>query len=157
VSGAALRHEVGADAAVAASIEHCVHVLRERLGSRLVGIVLTGSFARGEGTVVPIDGHLRVLGDIEFLVILPHGRDYRALRPALAGWSRQVSQTLGEQGVRVDVEFGPAEESYLRRRARPSIFVYELRTHASSGGRRTCCGASRRSAPTPFRAPTPST
>jgi hypothetical protein len=40
-----------------------------------------------------------------------------------------VSQTLGEQGVRVDVEFGPAEESYLRRRARPSIFVYELRTH----------------------------
>ena len=129
MSGAALRHEVGADAAVAASIEHCVHVLRERLGSRLVGIVLTGSFARGEGTVVPIDGHLRVLGDIEFLVILPHGRDYRALRPALAGWSRQVSQTLGEQGVRVDVEFGPAEESYLRRRARPSIFVYELRTH----------------------------
>src|SRR6185369_6168639 len=129
VSGAALRHEVGADAAVAVSIEHCVHVLRERLGSRLVGIVLTGSFARGEGTVVPIDGHLRVLGDIEFLVILPHGRDYRALRPALAGWSRQVSQTLGEQGVRVDVEFGPAEESYLRRRARPSIFVYELRTH----------------------------
>ena len=94
MSGAALRHEVGADAAVAASIEHCVHVLRERLGSRLVGIVLTGSFARGEGTVVPIDGHLRVLGDIEFLVILPHGRDYRALRPALAGWSRQVSQTL---------------------------------------------------------------
>jgi predicted nucleotidyltransferase len=71
VSGAALRHEVGADAAVAASIEHCVHVLRERLGSRLVGIVLTGSFARGEGTVVPIDGHLRVLGDIEFLVICP--------------------------------------------------------------------------------------
>jgi hypothetical protein len=29
----------------------------------------------------------------------------------------------------VEVEFGPAEESYLRRRARPSIFVHDLRTH----------------------------
>lgn len=129
MSGAALCREAGADAAVAAAIAHCVQCLCERLGRQLIGVVLTGSFARGEGTVVPVDGHLRVLGDIEFLVILPRGRDARALRPALAGWSRQASRTLGEQGLRVDVEFGPAEESYLRRRARPSIFVHELRTH----------------------------
>jgi predicted nucleotidyltransferase len=129
VSGTALAHELGADAAVAAAIEQCVHVLRERLGRRLVGVVLTGSFARGEGTVVPVDGHLRVLGDIEFLVILPRGRDYRTLRPALAGWGRQMSGILAERRVRVDVEFGPAEEAYLRRRARPSIFVHDLRTH----------------------------
>jgi predicted nucleotidyltransferase len=129
VSGAALCREAGADAAVASAIERCVHLLRERLGRRLIGLVLTGSFARGEGTVVPVDGHLRVLGDIEFLVILPRGRDYRALRPVLADWSRQVSRALGEQRVCVDVEFGPAEEAYLRKRARPSIFVYDLRTH----------------------------
>jgi predicted nucleotidyltransferase len=129
VSRAALCREAGADAAVAAAVDRCVRVLRERLGQRLVGVVLTGSFARGEGTVVPVERHLRVLGDIEFLVILPRGRDYRALRPTLAGWGRQVSQALGEQRVRVDVEFGPAEEAYLRRRARPSIFVYDLRRH----------------------------
>jgi predicted nucleotidyltransferase len=129
VSGAALCRQAGADAAVAAAIERCVHVLRERLGRRLVGVVLTGSFARGEGTVVAVDGHLRVLGDIEFLVILPRGHDARALRPVLADWGREVSRTLGEQRVRVEVEFGPAEESYLRRRARPSIFVHDLRSH----------------------------
>ena len=129
MSGATLCRAAGADTAVAAAIEHCVHVLRERLGRRLVGVVLTGSFARGEGTVVPVDGHLRVLGDIEFLVILPRGRDSRTLRPALASWSRQVSRRLAEQRLRVEVEFGPAEESYLRRRARPSIFVHDLRTH----------------------------
>jgi hypothetical protein len=129
VSTAGLCQEARADAAVAAAIEHCAHVLRERLGPRLVGLVLTGSFARGEGTVLPIDGHLRVLGDIEFLVLLPHAADYRELRPSLAVWSTQVSQTLAERGMRVDVEFGPVQESYLRRRARPSIFVYELRRH----------------------------
>jgi predicted nucleotidyltransferase len=129
VSDLTLCREAGADAAVAAAIDRCVHFLRERLGPRLLGVALTGSFARGEGTVVPVDGHLRVLGDIEFLVILPRGRDYRALRPILAGWSRQVSQLLAEQRMRVEVEFGPAEEAYLRRRARPSIFVHDLRTH----------------------------
>lgn len=129
MSSVALCRGAGADAAVAAAIERCVHFLRERLGPRLLGVVLTGSFARGEGTVVPVDGHLRVLGDIEFLVILPRGRDYRTLRPILGTWSRQVSRMLGDQRIRVEVEFGPAEEAYLRRRARPSIFVYDLRTH----------------------------
>jgi len=134
VSGAALDREAGAGAAVAAAVEHCVQLLRERLGRQLIGVVLTGSFARGEGTVVAVGGHLRVLGDIEFLVILPGRRDARALRPALARWSRQASRTLRER-LRVEVEFGPAEESYLRRRARPSIFVHELRTHG-----RVVCG-----------------
>ena len=34
-----------------------------------------------------------------------------------------------ERGLTVDLEFGPAEEAYLRKRARPSIFVHDLRTH----------------------------
>ena len=46
----------------------------------IVGLVLTGSFSRGEGTVLAVDGHLRVLGDIEFLVVVPRLTDYRALR-----------------------------------------------------------------------------
>jgi predicted nucleotidyltransferase len=118
-----------ADAAVNNALERCVHLLRERLGSRLVGVVLTGSFARGEGTVVPVNGHLRVLGDIEMLVILPRARDYRLLRPVLRGWSRELSAVLAGRGLSVELEFGPAEEAYLRRRARPSIFVHDLRTH----------------------------
>jgi hypothetical protein len=118
-----------AGAAVGAAVERCVSVLRERLGPRLRGVVLTGSFARDEGTVVAVNGHLRVLGDVEFLVVVPRAGDYRALRPALGAWSRQVSADLTAQGLAVELEFGPAEEAYLRRRARPSIFVHDLRTH----------------------------
>ena len=125
----ALCRDARADAAVGAAIGRCLGVLRERLGPRLRGLVLTGSFARGEGTVVALDGRLRVLGDIEFLVIVPRGRDYRALRPTLGGWGRRLSAELAGRGLAVELEFGPAEEGYLRHRARPSIFVHDLRTH----------------------------
>jgi predicted nucleotidyltransferase len=125
----ALCRDARADAAVGAAIGRCVRVLRERLGPRLRAVVLTGSFARGEGTVIEVDGHLKVLGDIEFLVILPRSRDYRELRPVLGAWSREVSAALAEQRLAVELEFGPAEEAYLRTRARPSIFVYDLRAH----------------------------
>lgn len=116
------------DAAVRAVIDRCVGFLRDRLGARLVGVILTGSFSRGEGTVLPVNGHFRVLGDIEFLVVLPHARDYRALRPAMATWSREAGAALGAPELAVDLEFGPVEEAYLRRKARPSIFVHDLRT-----------------------------
>jgi hypothetical protein len=117
------------NAAVCATLERCRSLLHERLGRRLVGLILTGSFSRGEGSVLPVNGHLRVLGDIEFLVILPHGRDYRALRPVLADWGREAGAAAAATGLVVDVEFGPEDRAYLARRARPSIFVHDLRTH----------------------------
>lgn len=129
MGGPAPGHASRADAAVGAALERCVSTLRQRLGPRLRGVVLTGSFARGEGSVMAVNGHLRVLGDIELLVIVPGARDYRVLRPALAGWSREVSAALAERGLAVELEFGPVEEAFLRKRARPSIFVHDLRTH----------------------------
>ena len=117
------------DVAVRATLARCRDLLRERLGQRLVGLILTGSFSRGEGSVLPVHGHLRVLGDIEFLVILPRSRDYRALRPVLADWSREASAAAAATGLMVDVEFGPEDRAYLAQRARPSIFVHDLRTH----------------------------
>lgn len=125
----ALCRDARGDAAVRATLERCLSLLRERLDRRLVGLILTGSFSRGEGSVLPVNGHLRVLGDVEFLVVLPHGRDYRTLRPVLAEWSREASAAAAATGVMVDVEFGPVELAYLARRAQPSIFVHDLRTH----------------------------
>ena len=125
----ALCRDARADAAVGTAIGRCLGLLRERLGHRLRALVLTGSFARGEGSVVALAGRWRVLGDIEFLVIVPRGRDYRDLRPVLGGWSRGLSAELAAGGLAVELEFGPVEEAYLRRRARPSIFVHDLRTH----------------------------
>ncbi|HET7341031.1 MAG TPA: hypothetical protein VFL90_06185, partial [Methylomirabilota bacterium] len=125
-----LCRDAQADTAVRAAVERAVGFLRDRLGPRLVGLILTGSFSRGEGTVIALqDGRRRVLGDVEFLVVLPRGRDYRALRPAFARWSREAGPVLGGPDLDVDLEFGPVEEAYLRAKARPSIFVHDLRAH----------------------------
>jgi hypothetical protein len=119
------RHEP----AVRRVVDGCAAFLRDRLPGKLVGLVLTGSFSRGEGTVLPVDDHLRVLGDIEFLVVVPRMTDYRALRRRVGDWGREASACLGAPAVSVDIEFGPVEVGYLRHRARPSIFVYDLATH----------------------------
>ena len=117
------------DGALRRIVDGCAGFLGERLPDKLVALVLTGSFSRGEGTVLPVNGHLRVLGDIEFLVVVPRLTDYRALRRRVGGWGREASMRLGAPAVSVDIEFGPVEIGYLRHRARPSIFVYDLATH----------------------------
>jgi predicted nucleotidyltransferase len=110
-------------------LEACVAFITQRVPRpRLVGIVLMGSFARGEGTVLPVGRHLRVLGDIELFVLLATEVDYRRLRRQFAQWSREASATIGASDVRVELEFGPVEVRYLERAA-PSIFVHDLRTH----------------------------
>jgi hypothetical protein len=117
------------DVAVRRVVDGCVGFLADRLPGKLVGLVLTGSFSRGEGTVLPLDDHLRVLGDIEFLVVVSRLTDYRALRRRVGEWGREASARVGAPSVSVDIEFGPVEVGYLRHRARPSIFVYDLATH----------------------------
>jgi hypothetical protein len=117
------------DEAVRRVVDGCAGFLTARLPGKLVGLVLTGSFSRGEGTVLPVNGHLRVLGDIEFLLVVPRLTDYRALRRRVGDWGREASTHLGAPGISVDIEFGPVEVGYLRHRARPSIFVWDLATH----------------------------
>jgi hypothetical protein len=120
------RHE----AAIRRLIDACVDFARERLSpQQLVGVVLTGSFARGEGSVLAVDGRLKVLGDIEFFVVLAGAGDYRQLRAEMATWGPTAAAMLGGDRVHADIEFGPVHVGYLQRRARPSIFVYDLRHH----------------------------
>ena len=119
------RHE----AAVRGLIEGCVDFVRQRLSPpTLVGVVLTGSFARGEGSVLSLPDGLKVLGDIEFFVVLATGADYQRLRAPMATWGPAAAAALGGDRIHVDIEFGPVDVGYFRR-ARPSIFVYDLRHH----------------------------
>lgn len=97
--------------------------------SGLEALVLTGSFARGEGSVLEVDNHLRVLGDLEFFLVSSSSVDDRALRTRLAGLSREATARYGAGDVRVDIEFGSLELDHLRHRARPSIFLYDLVRH----------------------------
>ncbi len=119
------RHE----AALRGLVGGCVDFVRRRLSpSTLVGVVLTGSFARGEGSVLSLPGRLKVLGDIEFFVVLATGADYRRLRAEMTGWGPAAAAALGRDRIDVDIEFGPVDVGYFRR-ADPSIFVYDLRHH----------------------------
>jgi hypothetical protein len=121
----ALRHE----AAVRGLLDGCVSFVRERLPpERLVAVVLTGSFARGEGSVASVSGGLKVLGDIEFFVVLARASDYRRLRPEMTTWGPIAAATLGAGRIRADLEFGPVHVGYLRH-ASPSIFIHDLRRH----------------------------
>jgi hypothetical protein len=47
----------------------------------------------------------------------------------MTGWGRAASARLATLGLRVAVEFGPVELSFLGHRAQPSIFVHDLRAH----------------------------
>jgi hypothetical protein len=97
-------------------------------GPGLVALVLTGSFARGEGTVLEVDGHLRVLGDLEFFLVSASAHDDRVLRGRLGDLGREATARFGTGDVRVDIEFGSLELDCLRR-ARPSIFLHDLVRH----------------------------
>jgi hypothetical protein len=119
------RHEP----ALRSLLEACVDFVRQRLAPpTLVGVVLIGSFARGEGSVLSLPGGLRVLGDIEFFVVLATGADYQRLRAEMATWGPAAAATIGRDHIHVDIEFGPVDVGYFRR-ARPSIFVHDLRHH----------------------------
>ena len=49
--------------------EEATRYFRDRYGGDLRALILTGSMARGEETIVERDGVQRVLGDAEFLLI----------------------------------------------------------------------------------------
>jgi hypothetical protein len=125
----ALCHDPHHDSALRRVVDGCAGFLADRLPGKLVALVLTGSFSRGEGTVLPLHGRLRVLGDIEFLVVVPGVGEYRAMRRHAGAWAREASERFGGGDVAVDIEFGPVDVDYFRHKARPSIFVYDLATH----------------------------
>jgi len=95
------------------------------------GLLLTGSFARGEGTIVRDDfGITRWLSDLEFLLVF----DDR-LRPARAAVGAAVeracaaiNQEPARRAKRLRVEVSPIAASRLAR-MRPAIFTNELAVH----------------------------
>src|SRR5438094_907177 len=104
------------EGAVRRVVDGCAGFLADRLPGKLVGLVLTGSFSRGEGTVLAVNGHLRVLGDIEFLVVVPRMTDYRALRRRANDWGRAAGRLRA--AAREHAETRGPTPAPLRARAR---------------------------------------
>ena len=99
---------------------------------RALGLLLTGSFARGEGVIVADrHGDYRWLSDIECLVVLPDElrRDLPRLTKLFANAARDPNQDgcRGSKGIKI--EFSPILASRLAA-MRPAIFTCELLDHA---------------------------
>jgi hypothetical protein len=99
---------------------------------RALGLLLAGSFARGEGVIV-VDRHgdYRWLSDIECLVVLPDElrRDLPRLTQLLANAAHDANQD-GRRGTRgIKIELNPILASRLAA-MRPAIFTCELIDHA---------------------------
>jgi hypothetical protein len=94
-------------------------------GESLRAVVLTGSLARNEATLVKEEKSCRLLGDAEFLLIF---HTHAPLPPKLAmSLLRQnVESSISGLGIAGEITFSAAHPKYLRSLC-PHIFAYELR------------------------------
>lgn len=105
--------------------EDTVKRCTQQYGEHLHAIVLTGSLARDEATVVAEAESWRVLGDAEFLLVF---RERSQLPNAVDvdGVCADIEQGLLRRKMRCHVSLSANHPNYLRR-LRPHIFAYELR------------------------------
>ncbi len=128
----ATRQFVG-DPAVSERIRSLILEIADSLVSRLElapeAIILAGSFARGEGSVLVRGPCVKVLGDFEFMVVFPPGADRRRLQHALDLEARALSQEFHARQIACELEFRAVTLKYFET-LRPHIFGYELLSHA---------------------------
>lgn len=106
----------------------CVHRLVAQLLPRPVAVVLTGSFARGEGSVARVDGRLKVLGDMEFMVFFHADACLDYVQDALVNQAKRLEEHMADCGIDCAMEFSPVTIEYAQS-LRPHIFGYELLRH----------------------------
>jgi len=126
------------DNAIRPLVKQAVKFVVDRIGApNLEAVILTGSLARGEGSVLLTDGPARLLGDMEFLVILRAPFDWPETRRKCVQLSREGTEGIGRNGSLAKIEYQPAGVVYLQRNIRPSIFAYDLFRYGNViGGRR---------------------
>jgi hypothetical protein len=111
---------------LALAIERCAK-LAGSLSSKPEAIVLAGSFARGEGSVLEVEGRPQVLGDMEFMVFFPAGTDLNSLQAELSARAKEIRRELAPLAD-CEVEFSAVTPEYLRK-LQPQIFGFELLAH----------------------------
>ncbi len=98
---------------------------RTAFGGRLISVILTGSAARGEATIVSSGDGWKILGDAEFLVVLHQAGGSARIR-SRDTLKRESAEKLRLQGIEVTIGLGFVPVSYLK--GLPAyIFSYELR------------------------------
>lgn len=111
-----------------AAVRSVVDGLLQRLSVQPRTVVLTGSVARGEGSAVWHEGRLRVLGDMEFLVIFEQGTNRGFLQRELDRHAQELGAELAASTLECELEFRAIYAEYFQA-ITPHIFGYELLQH----------------------------
>jgi hypothetical protein len=114
-----------ASAAIETICEEAVRVCERQFRRGLRALILTGSFARGEGSFLRNKEIWQALSDAEFIVLLadsvrePSPTEQREMQ-------LRTSHALESRGINCSLSFGFVHPNYLRK-LQPSIFAFELR------------------------------
>ncbi len=97
----------------------------------VAGVLLTGSFARGEGTIIPHPGtKSRWLSDVECLVVVRGGiASKREIQRSMRQVERDTNSDCANAERGIKVELSPILTRRMAR-MRPAIFTRELCEHA---------------------------
>ena len=94
-------------------------------GNRVVSLIVTGSAARGEATIVNSGNGWKLLGDAEFLLVVQQ-TDGAADARCADTVKCESARKLRSQGIEVLIDLAVVQVSYFKRLP-PYIFSYELR------------------------------
>lgn len=94
-------------------------------GDRVMSLIMTGSAARGEATIVNSGNNWKLLGDAEFLVVVQR-RSGAADAVYAEAVKRESAKKLVDQGIELLIDLAVVGVSYLKTLP-PHIFSYELR------------------------------
>jgi len=112
-------------AAINTICEEVVRFCARQFGLGLHALILTGSFARGEGSFIRNKETWQALSDAEFIVVLadsvrvPSATEQREMQ-------LKTSHALQSSGIHCSLSFGFVHANYLQK-LQPSIFAFELR------------------------------
>jgi hypothetical protein len=108
-------------------LETTLEGVLECQSERPLAVLVSGSMARDEQTVLRIDGFLRVLGDAEFYLVFDRRAKARAFTSHVPSLVREIERRLVALGIRCPVSFATPTLKTLRQML-PHIMGYELRT-----------------------------
>jgi hypothetical protein len=110
------------------AIRNCARRVSELPGLRAEALVLVGSMARGEASVLETDDGVLCLSDMEFLLAVRNDRKARQRMGAVRALTEQVTKEAAARGLECSFEFSPM---FVRcfRTVRPSIFAAEVCRH----------------------------
>ncbi len=110
------------------AIRTCGQLVSKSPDLRAEALVLVGSMARGEASVLETENGLKCLSDMEFLLAVRDDRKAKQRMAAVQSLTEQVTHEASCRGLECTFEFSPMLVRCFRN-PRPSIFAAELSRH----------------------------